>query len=187
MIQSIVSTDEATLYLDIVVGPQEEQRHHHHQHQVHLLTILLHPNDSVYILDLRVIGGGRGLDTRQDFALVQLEANLGRNDLARRKSLEVGMLPSLRGVLESPSVAKVVFNSTRVAAALKKEYGVSLRGVTDLQLMEQTGRQPSAAAAAAALMDPRLAFHRKFTVTPTTCPTSRHDKQELRDLRTCLE
>lgn len=180
-----MSTDEAALYLDIVVGPQEEPRHHRHQQQVHLLTIFLHPNDRVYILNLHDIGGGRGLDTRQDFALVQLEANLGRNDLARRKSLEVGMLPSLRGVLESPSVAKVVFNSTRVAAALKKEYGVSLRGVTDLQVMEQTGRQPCAAAVV--LMEPKLAFHRKFTVTPTTRSTSRHGKQELRDLRTCLE
>lgn len=228
MIQTIVSTDDATLYLDVVEQQQQQQL---------LLAILLQPNNRAYVVDVGVLGGGgRGLDARQEFALVQLTASLGGGGggappdenqdqdeddeegaaaarrLARRKSLEVGTLPSLRGVLESPSVAKVVFDATRVAAALDEAYGVSLRGAADVQRMEQTGRcrrpapAPAAAAAlaavavvAAAARDPRLAFHRKFTLptstttttattaTATATATARHGQQGLRDLRTCLE
>lgn len=225
MIQTIVSTDDATLYLDVV----EQQQ----QQQVLLLAILLHPNNRAYVVDVGGLGGGRGLDARQEFALVQLTASLGGGGapdqenqenqdqdededegaaaaaarrLARRKSLEVGTLPSLRGVLESPSVAKVVFDAAGVAAALHEAYGVSLRGAADLQRMEQTGRcrrpAPAAAAAltavavvAAAARDPRLAFHRNFTLPTSTATTTattatataRHGQQGLRDLRTCLE
>lgn len=232
MIQTIVSTDDATLYLDVVEQQQQQQQ----QQRVLLLAILLQPNNRAYVVDVGGLGGGgRGLDARQEFALVQLTASLGgggggappdenqdqdddeegaaaaaaaARHLARRKSLEVGTLPSLRGVLESPSVAKVVFDATRVAAALHEAYSVSLRGAADLQRMEQTGRcrrpapAPAAAAApaavavvAAAARDPRLAFHRKFTLPTSTATTTatttatatRHGQQGLRDLRTCLE
>lgn len=170
MIQSIVSTDEATLYLDVVQPFAYKKVEGQHP----LIIILLHPNERVYVVDLST---GAGLDTRQDFALVQLEAVVGRDDLARRRSLEVGRLPSLRGILESPSVIKVVFDSGSVAAALSIHYGVSLRGLTDLQLMELIGRPLDATA-----LDPRLAFHRKFVVAR---PHRR--AVELRDLRACLE
>lgn len=170
MIQSIVSTDEAILYLD-VVGPVANK---YAEGLDPLLIILLHPNERVYVIDL---GTGAGLDTRQDFALVQLEAIVGRNDLARRRSLEVGRLPSLRGVLESPSVTKVVFDLGSVVAGLSSRYGVSLRGATDLQLMELIGRPLGTIA-----LDPRLAFHRKFSVTRPHRRTV-----EPRNLRVCLE
>lgn len=169
MIQSIVSTDEPALYLDT------------HQRQPHLLTILVHPTDRVYIVDLPALSNvGAGLDSRQDFALVQLEATTGIEDLARRKSLEVGKLPSLRRLLESPSVVKVVFDSSRVATALSRDHGVLLRGVADIQLMEAVNRCQSHPDHPDTV--PNLQFHRTFVARRRP----RH-VERLRDLRTCLE
>lgn len=186
MIQSIVSTDDAVLYLDVI-----QSVFHTHSQQAQsqnlILVILLHPNDRVYIVDLSALGGNGGIggktaglfDMRQDFALVQLEATVGRNDLARRRSLEVGKLPSLRGILESPSVGKVVFNAGTAASSLSRQYSVLLRGVTDLQLTELAGRSPA--------IPSRLAFHRKFIATCPPLPPPPRCRAMLRDLRMCLE
>lgn len=168
MVQSIVSTDDAALYVAF-------------QESGSLLTIHLHPNDKIYIIDLQKLGGADALDLRQTFNTAQLHATATNtspdegaitaedNDPARQQEptlLDIGHLPSLRGLLESPSITKVIFDTTETVPALHEAYGVALYGVRDIQLMDIAG-QPV-----------RTFFHRK--------QVTRHGAVS-RNLRCCLE
>lgn len=127
LVQAVVSTDDAVLYLDVVAAAVADAPL--------LLVINLHPTDRVYIVDLGAGAGAGGgallLDAMHDLSTAQLGGGGGAGDLGPLA------LPSLRGLLESPAAAKVVFDARAVAAAL---CGVALRGVLDLQLAELAGR-----------------------------------------------
>lgn len=106
--------------------------------------IHLDPDDKIYIVDLQTLGAD-GLDARHDFNPAQLHATaagLAREPDHRRQQalLDIGRLPSLRGLLESPSISKAVFNSTQTAPALSAALGITLRGLEDIQVVELVGR-----------------------------------------------
>lgn len=165
LIQNIVSVDGVVLYL----GTQGTK--------AGIIMIRLYPDDDrVYIFDLKTLGSGV-FEKRSNFCMAQLRATTtgwypdseSEPNYAnhQRESLEVGRLPSLRDILESPVITKVVFDSWGVAAALFRHHGIRLCGVCDIQLMELAGRLP--------LLAGQL-FHRKNV-----------HRVEPRDLRTCLE
>ncbi|KAF3766588.1 hypothetical protein M406DRAFT_68908 [Cryphonectria parasitica EP155] len=138
MIQSIVSTDHATLYLYMKGG---------------VLVIALDPAERIYMVDLQRLGL-TGLGVRQPFNTAQLQASSsgGPSD-GGPLLLDQDRLPSLKGLLESPSIAKVMFDSRATVAALRDPWGIALRGVQDIQLMELAGRP---------LLPPGRPFHRKL-------------------------
>lgn len=134
-----------------------------------LLVIHLHPNDKIYIVDLHQLGPA-ALELRHDFVPTQLHSTTSVHtelDPLQRSLLEIGQLPSLKGILESPSICKVVFDSEKTAPALKVALGITVRGLQDIQVMEMAGRPLPAS----------LYFHRK--------DFGRHVKS--RSLRCCLE
>lgn len=131
--------------------------------------IHLHPNDKIYIVDLQKLGP-EALELRHDFVPTQLHSTTCLDtelDPLQRVLLDIGQLPSLKGLLESPSISKVVFNSEKTAPALQAAMGIRLRGLHDLQVMEMTGRPLPAS----------LYFHRKGMAR----------RVESRSLRCCLE
>lgn len=131
--------------------------------------IHLHPNDKIYVVDLQKLGP-HALELRHNFVPTQLHSTTCLEtelDPLQRVLLDIGQLPSLKGVLESPSISKVVFNSEKTAPALKAAMGITLRGLHDIQVMEMAGRPLPAS----------LYFHRKGV--------SRHVGS--RSLRCCLE
>lgn len=172
-----------------------------------LLAIHLHPTDKIFIVDLPGLGGKNALDLRAPFNPAQLlhattttstsmttaataTANKGsphhhtnkhdtNTDTDARKTsvLEIGALPSLRGLLESPTLTKVVFNSTDTVRALSAAaaWGVSLRGVRDIQIAEVAGRPMP------------LFHHRKLATTANADHRGRAATTKLRTLRACLE
>ncbi|CAN8103665.1 unnamed protein product [Discula destructiva] len=155
MIQSVVSTDDASLYLAF-------------QPEGHLLTIHVHPTDKVYLIDLQRLSGTEALELCQTFSTAQLHAmtttppsrpdnthedvdnnnnnnNNNNNDSAHPERdhgslLDFGRLPSLRSLLESAAIAKVIFDAPKTVRALHMAYGVALGGVQDIQLAELAGR-----------------------------------------------
>ncbi|KAJ4420708.1 hypothetical protein N0V82_004147 [Gnomoniopsis sp. IMI 355080] len=157
LVQSIVSTDDALLCLDF-------------QEQGSLLVIHLHPNDKIYIVDLQTLGA-EVLELRHGFNPAQLHSSTTCLEIApdpRGQSLlDIGQLPSLRGLLESPSIHKVVFDSKKTAPALDAAFAVTLRGLQDVQVIEITGRPLPAS----------LYFHRKDIGR----------RIDSRSLRCCLE
>lgn len=158
--------------------------------------IHVHPTNRVYIVDLATLGQV-GLEARQNFSLEQLRAEtsdttspgIGVDVDTRRHSLDVGRLPSLRDLLESPSIEKVMFDSRVVAAALgrkrrrsrREECGcVSvMRGVADIQLMELAGRRMEGAAGGWEIHDYRRRGGDGGGIVKTV--------NKPRDLRGCLE
>lgn len=131
--------------------------------------IHLHPNDKIYIADLQNLGP-KGLDLRHDFNPAQLQSTTCLNtdpDPRRQSVLDIGRLPSLRGLLESPSISKVVFDSKATVSALSTATGITLGGLQDIQVMELAGRPLPAL----------LYFHRKDMAR----------RVESRSLRCCLE
>lgn len=131
--------------------------------------IHLHPNDKIYIVDLQKLGP-EALELRHDFVPTQLHSTTCLHtelDPLQRVLLDIGQLPSLKGLLESPSISKVVFNSEKTAPALQAAMGITLRGLHDIQVMEMAGRPLPAS----------LYFHRKGMAR----------RVESRSLRCCLE
>lgn len=139
------------------------------QTQGSLLAIHLHPSDKIYLVDLKTLGP-EGLEIRHDFNPIQLHATACLDttpDPRQQSLLDIGRLPSLRGLLESPSISKVVFDSSKTAAALDTALAITLRGLQDIQVMELAGRPLPAV----------LYFHRKDIGR----------RAESRSLRCCLE
>lgn len=131
--------------------------------------IHLHPNDKIYIVDLQKLGP-EALELRHVFVPTQLHSTTGLDTVLnplQQSLLNIGQLPSLKGVLESPSICKVVFNSEKTLPALRAAMGITLYGLQDIQVMEMAGRPLPAS----------LYFHRK--------DAGRHFKS--RSLRCCLE
>lgn len=154
--QSIISIDDAVLYLHLQ-GP--------------LLAVQLHPSNRVHIIDLQVLGP-IAFGVRQDFNPAQADATTAEktDDISRDRGWsDIGRLPSLKAILESPSIPKVLFDCRPTTSTLHRQYQIGLRGVEDVQLMELASGRPTT------LMQP-LQFHRKGMKVP-----------ELRDLRACLE
>ncbi|GLC59037.1 hypothetical protein PLESTB_001435400 [Pleodorina starrii] len=82
-------------------------------------------------------GGGRG-GGGVSIWLVDIES-LGWRAFAYRSRLDGAT--SLKGLLEDPAVVKYLYDVRRDAVALSSEYGVRLRGVVDLQLVDVAVRQ----------------------------------------------
>lgn len=166
-----------------------------------LLAIHLYPTDKIFIVDLPSLGDTAALDLRAPFNPAQLlhattattpekstttaatgsqpdptkddiKAIDARNGVQRNSVLEIGALPSLRGLLESPTLPKIVFDSSDTVRALSNTWGVSLRGVRDIQIVELAGR-------------PVPLFHRKANVDRRVGGAGAATK--LRTLRACLE
>lgn len=153
LVQTVVSTDNATLYLAL-------------PHPTLLAVYLLEPRKRVYLIDLATLGC-EGLEARQNFNPSQLRAQYEDQREKKEPTLDIGRLPSLRGLLESPAVSKVLFDCRDVASVLKERWGVWLMGgVWDVQLMELTERQGR---------------------TPVNYHLRDVKCVEARDLRTCLE
>lgn len=129
----------------------------------------LHPNEKIYIVDLQTLGL-EGLDLRHGFNPAQLHSTTCLDiepDPRRPSLLDIGRLPSLRGLLESPSIHKVVFDSKKTAPALNAAFAITLRGLQDVQVIELTGRPLPAS----------FYFHRKDIGR----------RVDYRSLRCCLE
>lgn len=190
MIQSIVvgggggddDDDDIALYIYL----------HHHLQRPHqrlddglppplCLAVYPHPGERVFVVDLSALGRA-GLEARQGLSLEQLRAGAGVADAQQQRQRGLvgfdvsGRLPSLRGLLESPAVAKVAFDARGLAAGLWERHGVAVRGVRDVQLMELAGRREQTEAAAAEL-----------GVGVTVASACGGGRARPRDLRTCLE
>lgn len=133
---------------------------------------------TVYIINLTLLGGRAGLDARGTFSMSQLEASIGTpipsKSCDARRSPEIGILPSLRGVLESPAVSKVCFDTRSIVSALSwRVHGVVMRGVGDVQVMELAGRRS------------RSSGESDYARRAPVC--EKKVGSMPRDLRTCLE
>lgn len=146
------------------------------------LAVYPRPGERVFVVDLSTLGSWAGLaEARRRSCLEQLlaiAADAADNDTQRRRRQQqqssAGVaardVPSLRGLLESPSVAKVLFDARGAAAGLWEGYGVAVRGVRDVQLMELAGRRVDAGGQGV-----------------MGKVGSRGGRARPRDLRTCLE
>ncbi|KUI61001.1 hypothetical protein VP1G_08183 [Cytospora mali] len=150
LIQTIISINDAVLYLHFQ-GP--------------FLTIHLQSTNRVHIIDLQVLDPA-AFEVRQNFSPAQAAATSGVKGSDTRWN-ETGRLPSLKAILESPYIPKIVFDSRDTTSTLYQRYRIRLCGLEDIQLMELIGRT---------LPTQDLRFHRKGAMVP-----------ELRDLRRCLE
>lgn len=197
-VQAVVSTDDAELYV-----------HLHHEHssgpvptparsRVDWLVVHLRGGTgssttagAVYIIDLPLLGRA-GLEARGMFSVAQLEASYRHAATTRTSadastlferegtSLEVGRLPSFRGLLESPAISKVCFDALPVVSALGREYGIAMRGVGDVRIMELAGRRSrslSGSGSGWGELESQLGYRKRDA----------REKVRPRDLRTCLE
>ncbi|KAF3072153.1 hypothetical protein CFAM422_005728 [Trichoderma lentiforme] len=85
---------------------------------VSLMTVLVYPGEGlerIYVIDIYTLGN------------ITFEVVGGRDK-------------SFKNILESPEISKVFFDVRRDSEALFAHYGVSLRGVWDLQLMDSAAR-----------------------------------------------
>lgn len=152
MIQNIVSsTHDVALY--IYLDCRSVSHAHQHQHERHsrqtqlkprrilFLTIYPHPGDRIYVIELMALGR-IGLEECQELSLEQLQAGVaarkttktgndfvGINGRQGLTQLNLGRLPSLRTLLESPAITKVMFDSRSAVAKLREACGVVTRGV----------------------------------------------------------
>lgn len=154
LIQTIVSIGDTVLFI-YIHGP--------------CLIIHLHFTNRVHIVDLQVLGP-TAFESRQSFSPAQAAATVATGpDISRDpRWSDIGRLPSLKAVLESPSIPKILFDCRPTTTTLHQRYRIGLCGVQDIELMELAGRpNPSIQ---------HLQFHRKQVRV-----------SELRDLRRCLE
>lgn len=87
-----------------------------------ILTILIHrpgSNDNTYLVDLKTLGSA-----------AFTTANISGKTLA--------------SILESPTAPKVFFDVRNDSDALHYHFGICLRGVVDIQLLENASRSPQA-------------------------------------------
>lgn len=184
MLQTITSAEnEATLYTYIHVQKEEIQLTEYsyllddkeiadmQEEQLVTVTILMYPFNRAYVVDMKTLGND-AFGRCPDFSLLQLAGEEGRTDLEgrRRESLDLGQLPPLRGLLESPYITKVIFDSAHAAAAVWGNNFINMQGVVDMQLLEKMSRGlPRAVPARPAdqqqpsyVVPDKSAFQRKF-------------------------
>lgn len=154
LIQTIVSIDDAVIFLRLR-GP--------------FLVVHMQSTNHVHIVDLLVLGE-TVFGTRQNFSPAQAAATVvkGHDDGRDPRWSDIGLLPSLKAILESPSIPKILFDCRPTTAKLHQRYRIDMCGVQDIQLIELAARPNPPTR--------HLQFHRKGLRAP-----------ELRDLRRCLE
>lgn len=81
-----------------------------------ILSIFVRPQNKVYLIDVHVLGSAAFLTTNSSAV-------------------------SLKSILESPSIPKVIFDVRNDSDALFSHYQVSVDGIKDLQLMELATRR----------------------------------------------
>lgn len=127
MIQAIVSHDQTTLYVAM---------------EASLLVLHIHPEPNCsYVVDLESLGATAFEPYEARACEAVSPARKAASEAGKEQTEHPGgPVPSLRAILESSSIPKVLFDCRPVCAFLAGRFGVNMRGVEDIQCLEFEGR-----------------------------------------------
>lgn len=121
-IQAIVSQREVQLYVCV---------------EASLLVLHVHPKPGCsYIIDLESLGASAFQPSQALNAARKAAAEAGRP----RIQPQPASLPSLKTILESNSIPKILFDCRLVCAFLAERFGIIMGSVEDIQCLELEGR-----------------------------------------------
>lgn len=122
MIHAIVSQREVQLYVCV---------------EASFLVLHVHPKPgSSYIIDLESLGASAFQPSKVLYTARKAAAEAGRPQVQPQPASQ----PSLKAILESNSIPKVLFDCGPASASLAGRFGIEMGSVEDIQCLELEGR-----------------------------------------------
>lgn len=122
MAQAILSQREVELYIGV---------------EASLLVLHVHPEPGCsYVIDLESLGASAFQPCETLNAPRKGVAEGGRAHIQEHPA----SLPSLRDILESSSIPKILFDCRQACAFLAGRFGITMGSVDDIQCLEREGR-----------------------------------------------